>query len=220
VSVFRFPSNTKEYKKWEDCIYQILIHPKRNDLCDCHCKQKNLVNRTVPFENELVSLNGRIGTVFIRDECVNSTGMKWSTLMAKCKKKHLLWGCIYLMIVCYHVLWHNSLLLVQDLRCLWLTTEHTTEILEIWPCLLLLGGVQIIDSSFTRNSSLVVCGSHGPIPWPSQTVMVMWYTTTATAMKTWITNCELSRNCQISSLMLAWCKEGTVSQVMSYWSVV
>ena len=45
-----------------------------------------------------------------------------------------------------------------------LTTEHTTEILEIWPCLLLLGGVQIIDSSFTRNSSLVVCGSHGPIP--------------------------------------------------------
>jgi len=29
---FRFPSNTKEYKKWEDSIHQILIPPKRNDL--------------------------------------------------------------------------------------------------------------------------------------------------------------------------------------------
>jgi len=40
VSFFQFPGNTKEYKKWEDSIYQILIPPKRNDLCDRHCKQK------------------------------------------------------------------------------------------------------------------------------------------------------------------------------------
>jgi len=28
VDFFRFPSNTKEYKKWEDPIYQILITQK------------------------------------------------------------------------------------------------------------------------------------------------------------------------------------------------
>ena len=41
-------------------MYQILIRLKRNDLYAIAILNKNLVNRTVPFENELVSLNGRI----------------------------------------------------------------------------------------------------------------------------------------------------------------
>ena len=31
-SFFQFPVNTKEYKNWEDPIYQILISQKRTDL--------------------------------------------------------------------------------------------------------------------------------------------------------------------------------------------
>jgi len=60
VSVFRFPSNTKKCKKWEVSIYQILIHQKRNDLFAIAIVNKNPVNRTVPFDNELVPLNGPI----------------------------------------------------------------------------------------------------------------------------------------------------------------
>jgi len=61
VGFIQFPRNTKEYRKWEVSIYQImLIPPKRNDLYDRHHKQKNLINRTVSFEKELVPLNGRI----------------------------------------------------------------------------------------------------------------------------------------------------------------
>jgi len=37
---FRFPSNTKEYKKWEDSIYQILIPAKKGKKFDRQCKQK------------------------------------------------------------------------------------------------------------------------------------------------------------------------------------
>jgi len=37
---FCSPCNTKEYKKWEDSVFQILIPQKRNDLCNRHCKQK------------------------------------------------------------------------------------------------------------------------------------------------------------------------------------
>ena len=50
-----------------ETIYQILIPQKRTDLSDRHCKvkTKNLVNRTVSFENELVPLNGRISLSFL-----------------------------------------------------------------------------------------------------------------------------------------------------------
>ena len=60
---FRFPSNTEEYKNWEDYLsnFNSPPHKKRNDISDRHCKENNLVNRTVSFENELVPLNGRIG---------------------------------------------------------------------------------------------------------------------------------------------------------------
>jgi len=60
MEVFRLPSNTKEYKKWEVSIYQILIRQKRTDLYAIAIVNKNHVNRTVSFENELVPLNGRI----------------------------------------------------------------------------------------------------------------------------------------------------------------
>ena len=56
MSVFRFPNNTKEYKKWEYLIYKILI-PQNNAIAIVN---KKAVNRTVPFENELVPLNSRI----------------------------------------------------------------------------------------------------------------------------------------------------------------
>jgi len=45
---------------------QILIRQKRNDLYAIAFVNKNLVNRTVSFENELVPLNGRIGKMAIR----------------------------------------------------------------------------------------------------------------------------------------------------------
>ena len=54
---FWFPSNTKEYKKWEVSTYQILIRQKRNDLYAIAIVNENLVNRTVPFKNELVILS-------------------------------------------------------------------------------------------------------------------------------------------------------------------
>ena len=47
VRFFRFPSNTKEYKKWEVSIYQILIRQKRNDLYATAIVNKNLVHHTV-----------------------------------------------------------------------------------------------------------------------------------------------------------------------------
>jgi len=62
VSVFRFPSNTKQYKKWEVSIYQIIIYQNKNDLIiSIAILNKNLVNRSMSFENELVPLNSHIG---------------------------------------------------------------------------------------------------------------------------------------------------------------
>ena len=42
---------------------QILIRQKRNDLYAIAIVNKNLVNRTVRFENDLLPLNGRITSV-------------------------------------------------------------------------------------------------------------------------------------------------------------
>jgi len=62
--LFRFPSNTKEYKKCEDYLSNF-SSPKNYGLdllrqCDGQLATANIVNRTVSFENELVPLNGRI----------------------------------------------------------------------------------------------------------------------------------------------------------------
>jgi len=70
VWVFRFPSDTKEFKKWEVSIYQILICQKINDLYVIAIVNKNLVNRTVSFENELVPLNGRIIIIEVMETVV------------------------------------------------------------------------------------------------------------------------------------------------------
>ena len=57
--------------------------PKKKWLvCDRHCiiVNKNLVNRTVPFENELVPLNGRIVTYGQNAEhmCQISRKLHWN----------------------------------------------------------------------------------------------------------------------------------------------
>jgi len=60
---FLFPSNTKEYKQWEDYLTNLIPSKIIDLLRENTIAIVNIVNCTVSFENELVSLNGRIQPV-------------------------------------------------------------------------------------------------------------------------------------------------------------